>query len=167
MSCTSCSSPIDSCAIPRGSFERLGRYLSASDIGTSNTLSERFHDEDHDEDEVDEVDDDVVDEEIEQGMGGMGGLYNGETETMPAIIECNINNFNNENSENNEDIIDICSDVVSEVSKEPDLYCESRDDSCFSDVSLSDEQEQEQEQEELISFNLTVMGNDDRGDHYF
>lgn len=34
------------CAIPRESFQRLGQYLSASDIGTSKTLSERFKDED-------------------------------------------------------------------------------------------------------------------------
>ena len=49
MSCNSNSSPPDGCAIPRQSFERLGRYLSASDIGTSKTLSERFIDEEDSE----------------------------------------------------------------------------------------------------------------------
>jgi hypothetical protein len=46
MSCGSSSSPTVGCAIPRESFQRLGQYLSASDIGTSKTLSERFNDED-------------------------------------------------------------------------------------------------------------------------
>ena len=46
VSITSSSSAIVGCAIPRESFQRLGEYLSASDIGTSNTLLERFNDED-------------------------------------------------------------------------------------------------------------------------
>ena len=46
VSITSSSSAVVGCAIPRESFQRLGEYLSASDIGTSNTLLERFNDED-------------------------------------------------------------------------------------------------------------------------
>ena len=46
VSCGSSSTPTVGCAIPRESFQRLGQYLSASDIGTSKTLSERFNDED-------------------------------------------------------------------------------------------------------------------------
>ena len=46
MSVATSSSPTAGCAIPKESFHRLGQYLSASDIGTSNTLCERFQDED-------------------------------------------------------------------------------------------------------------------------
>ena len=46
MSIATSSSPTAGCAIPKESFHRLGQYLSASDIGTSNTLCERFQDED-------------------------------------------------------------------------------------------------------------------------
>ena len=152
LSCTSCSTPNVSCAIPRESFERLGRYLSASDIGTSNTLSERFND---DESNIGSDADNEEMQEIHEYHDSDDNNDNHDDQLFPHI-NINIATLSLED----ESYIDEGREVNSETNHrrdyernmnndaDQDLPEESREDSCFYDISLSDD--------DAVSLSLSV-----------
>lgn len=144
ISCTSNSSPTDGCAIPRQSFERLGRYLSASDIGTSKTLSERFLDEEDSEYMSDLENDENIEVStfLRERNGADDRSFPNEEydEDQKKKSEFNLFSIRNKN---------VCDRKVS---------TDSKDNSCFYDISLSDE-----DNEDHLSAILTIT--EDRGDN--
>ena len=144
MSCNSNSSPPDGCAIPRQSFERLGRYLSASDIGTSKTLSERFVDE-----EDSECMSDLDDDENNEVLPYVTERELGEEHTLFSE-ECAVDLLRKNKSR--------AFRVRHAATLNRSLSADSQDDSCFYDISLSNGGSEDHQSRILII-------SEDRGDN--